>query len=107
VPPQNEYEAAIDSAKPHIVAGPFKIGNDYWLYEVVKVIPARQKTLAEVSTAIAHKLVSERRHDAEAAFVKQWASRWSAQTDCSSGYVVLGCKQRPGPVGGAQGLPSV
>jgi hypothetical protein len=107
VPPQNEYEAAIDSAKPHTVAGPFKIGNDYWLYEVVEVTPARQKTLAEVSTAVAHKLISERRHKAEAAFVKEWTAHWSAQTDCSSAYVVQGCKQRPGSVSGAQGLPSV
>jgi parvulin-like peptidyl-prolyl isomerase len=107
VPPQNEYETAIDSAKPHTVAGPFKIGNDYWLYEVVKVTPARQKTLAEVSTAIAHKLTSEHRHEAEAAFVKGWSAYWSPRTDCSSGYVVPGCKPQHSSVGGVQGLPSV
>jgi len=72
--------------KAHTVAGPFKIGYDYWLYEVVRS-RSLQKMLAEVSTAIAHKLTREGRHAAEAAFVKEWTARWSPQTDCNSGHV--------------------
>lgn len=107
VPPKNEYEKVIDLVKPHTIAGPFKIGNDYWVYEVVKITPARQKSLAEVSASIARSLESERRQSAEAAFVKEWTGRWSPLTDCISGYVVQGCRQRPGTVGEADKLPQV
>jgi hypothetical protein len=93
VPPLNEYERAIDSAKPYTVAGPFKIGNDYWVYEVVKIIPARQQTLKQMARSIARQLTSQRRHEAVAAFVKTWTAEWSARTDCQVGYVVQGCRQ--------------
>lgn len=96
VPPHNEYERAIDSAKPYTVAGPFVIGNDFWLYQVVKVIPARQQTLAEARQSIAGRLTGERRQAALATFFKAWRARWSAQTDCGAGYVVPGCRQYRG-----------
>lgn len=31
-------------------------------------------------------------------FLARWTSRWKAQTDCRTGYVVDSCRQHPGPV---------
>jgi hypothetical protein len=98
VPPGrgDPYEEAIDSAKPHVLAGPFKIHNDEWLYEVVKVVPPRQQPLARVAGAIAHKLSEERTRAALAAFVKTLTAQWTAKTDCAGGYVAPGCRQYRG-----------
>ncbi|HEV2974537.1 MAG TPA: SurA N-terminal domain-containing protein [Solirubrobacteraceae bacterium] len=98
VPPGrgDPYEAAIDSAKPHTLAGPFKIHNDEWLYEVVKVVAPRQQSLAQVAGAIAHKLTEERTQAALAGFVKTLTAEWTARTDCAGGYVAPGCRQYRG-----------
>jgi foldase protein PrsA len=95
--PNNEYERAIDSATPHVVSGPYRIGADYWLYEVVRILPARQQTLAEVGDSIRRQLTSESRSQALAGFVKAWTAAWSAKTDCRAGYVVQKCRQYRGP----------
>jgi hypothetical protein len=104
VPPGrgDPYEEAIDSAKPHTVAGPYKIHNDEWLYEVVKVVPAHQQTLEQVARAIARKLTSERSRAALAAFARVLTAQWTARTDCQRGYVAPGCRQYRG--GAASGL---
>jgi hypothetical protein len=96
VPPGNQYERAIDSGKLHRVAGPFKLAADEWLYEVVKIIPARQRTLAEVSGSIRRQLTGERTGKAVADFTSAWISQWTAKTDCTAGYVVQGCRQYRG-----------
>lgn len=96
VPPGDPYEQAIDSGKLHRVAGPFKLGADEWLYEVVKIIPGRQRTLAEVAGSIGRRLTSERTNAAVAAFTSAWTSRWTAMTDCTAGHVVSGCRQYQG-----------
>ena len=97
VPPGNAYERAIDSGKPHVVAGPFEIEADYFLYEVVRIIPARQQALPQVEDSIRRHLMAERRRRALASFVKTWTAGWIARTDCRVGYVVQGCKQYAGP----------
>jgi hypothetical protein len=95
--PGNEYEEAIDASPPHKVSGPYPIGNDFWLYEVVRVIPAHQKPLSEVASAIRRRLTRARRRAALAGFVDAWRTQWTAKTDCMPGYVVSLCRQYAGP----------
>jgi foldase protein PrsA len=105
VPPGNDYERAIVASKPHTVAGPYLIFTDYWLYEVIKIIPARQRTLGEVSASIRRELTSEGQEATLARAHAEWASSWSAKTDCASGYVVGGCRQRIRAPAGGPGWP--
>jgi hypothetical protein len=106
VPPGNPYEKAIVSSKPRTVAGPYSIGNDFWLYEVVKIVPARQRTLGEVAKSIHTKLTHERQERALSSFISQWASTWSAKTNCSAGYVVAQCRNYRGSRADVEVLPS-
>ena len=106
VPPGNAYEKAIDSSKPHTVAGPYPIGNDFWLYEVVKITPPRQRTLGEVSDAIRRQLLRKREDAALARFANLWVAEWLAKTDCSPGYVVPRCEQYRGSRAGVKPLDS-
>lgn len=95
--PGNEYEKAIDASPPHKVSGPYPIGKDFWLYEVVKIIPARRKTRSEAAGSIRRRLSSARRRETLTAFVRASTSRWTAKTDCKPGYVVSRCRQYAGP----------
>jgi parvulin-like peptidyl-prolyl isomerase len=106
VPPGDPYEAAIDSAKPGVVTGPFSIGADFWLYKVVKVIPAHQRTLAQVARSIRHQITAEHRRAALRSFIRFWTARWATETDCAHGYVVRGCKQYSQVQSPADELPS-
>jgi len=95
--PGNGYEEAIDASPPHKVSGPYPIGNDFWLFEVVKIVPAHQKTFSEVASVIRRRLTSARRRETLTAFVDAWRSQWTAKTDCRPGYVVSRCRQYAGP----------
>jgi parvulin-like peptidyl-prolyl isomerase len=107
VPPGNEYERAIDAATPHRVSGPYKIGNDYWLYEVEKIIRPRRQSFAEVRSAIARTLTEQRRRQALTVFAEQWSSYWRARTDCIAGFQVQGCRGYRGSVSSKATLPQL
>ena len=98
VPPTNAYEAAIDSARPHKIAGPFKLGADYFLYQVVRVYPPRQRSLAEVSVTIRRKLLDEGEANALAELDRSLRTTWTARTDCKHDYVIQKCRQYTGAV---------
>ncbi len=89
---------AIHFAKPHVLTGPVRFrGFDYYMFEVLSVTPAVQKTLAQVQGSIAHKLAEEQQQRTLATFIAAWRSRWIPRTDCASGYVVQKCRQYDGP----------
>jgi parvulin-like peptidyl-prolyl isomerase len=95
-PPLNN---AIFAVKPHVLSGPVKIYLGYYIFEVKRIIPATQKTLAQSAAAIRAQLPSELYNQALVSFIKHWRATWTARTDCQPGYVVAKCKQYKAPVG--------
>ena len=89
-PPLNN---AIFAAKPHVLSGPVKIFLGYYIFEVRKIFPAQQKTLAQSRAAILQQLPSILYNEALARFIQHWRARWTAATDCLPGYVVAKCRQ--------------
>jgi PPIC-type PPIASE domain/SurA-like N-terminal domain len=87
---------AIFAAKPRVLTKPILINHLYFLVEVTRIAPARQRSLAEVRGEIQRKLTSERQRRALSQFVQAWRTRWRARTDCSPGYVVPRCRQDSG-----------
>ncbi len=105
---------AIFSAKGHVVSGPIRVDllpgfhyrtladirniNGYYIFEVEKIDPAHQETLAQVKATITQELPRILQRQAIAAYIKGWRARWRAKTDCSAGYVVRKCRQfKPSP----------
>lgn len=88
---------AIHRAPPHVLTGPVRFrGFDYYMFEVLHVTPARQRTLAQVRDSIAHTLAAERQRRTLIAFISGWRRKWTARTDCRTGYVVQKCRQYTG-----------
>jgi foldase protein PrsA len=96
-------EAIFGAKKLSVVGGPIKTSFGYYVYEVVKITPGTQQTLAQSEAAIKQQLASSREQAALTKFVKEFKTRWQAETNCRAGYVVPDCKQYKAPKGGATG----
>jgi foldase protein PrsA len=101
---QKPLDEAIFSAKKlNVVGGPVKTPFGYYVFEVVKITAGKQQTLAQSESAIKQQLASSREQAALTKFVKEFKSKWQAETNCRAGYVVPDCKQYKAPKGGATG----
>lgn len=83
---------AVFSAKTNVLTGPVKTPFGYYVFEVTKVTKSSQKSLKSVESEISSSLKSKREDDALDKFEKEFKKRWTARTECRSGYVVEDCK---------------
>ena len=94
-------DQAIFSAKPNVLTGPVKTPFGYYILEVLGVTGGSQQTLAQVSASIKQQLMSTQQQQALSKFVKDFKKKWTAKTDCRTGYVVTDCKQYKAPKTGS------
>lgn len=88
---------AIHFARANVPTGPVLVHRiDYYVFEVRRITPARQQTLAQVKGSISRQLAAEQQQRALAAFIAAWRRRWIARTSCAPGYVVQKCRQYSG-----------
>ena len=81
----------------NVLSGPVKTPFGYYIYEVTKIIPGNQQTLAEAQSSAKQQLIASQQQAALSKFVKEFKKKWMAETDCRSGYVVADCKQYKAP----------
>jgi len=94
---EKALDAAIFSAQVNKLGGPVKTPFGYYVYEVTGVKAATQQSLSQVKSAIKQQLVASQQQTALSSFVKTFKKKWTAKTDCRSGYVVADCKQYKAP----------
>ena len=98
---EGQQEAALDkavfAADKGKLQGPVKTQFGFYLFEVTKVTPAKQGTLAESKQTIQQLLAAENQQKALDTFVKDFRKRWKERTECRDGYVVSDCKGEPEP----------
>jgi foldase protein PrsA len=92
-----QLDDAVFSAKKNVLTGPVKTQYGYYVFDVTKVTPATQQTLAEATPTIKQTLQSQNQQKALDAFVKDFTKRWKAKTECSDGYKTTDCKNGPKP----------
>ncbi len=83
---------AIFAARPHVLSGPVGVSGGYFVFEVTRVYPAQQKSLAQSEAVIRKELPAERLNAALAEFISSWRARWVSRTECQKGYVVAKCR---------------
>jgi len=88
---------AVFSTKLNVLVGPIKRRVDYYLFEVKRIIPGREQTLAEVQDSIEKQLATEKQRRTLGKLTKALKAKWTARTDCHPGYVVQKCKQYKAP----------
>jgi foldase protein PrsA len=98
---QGQQEAALDkavfAAEKGQLEGPVKTQFGYYVFQVSKVTPAKQNTLAESKETIRQLLAAENQQKALDTFIKDFRKRWKDRTECREGYVVPDCKGEPEP----------
>jgi foldase protein PrsA len=90
---------AIFASKVSVVGGPIKTSFGYYVYEVTKIHAGSQQTLAQSKAAIKQQLTASGEQAALSKFVKEFKTKWMAETNCRPGYVVSNCKQYKAPKG--------
>jgi foldase protein PrsA len=92
-------DAAIFSAKTNVLGGPVKTPFGFYVYEVKSVTKGSQQTLAQAQSSIKQQLTSTHQSTALSTFVANFKKKWTAKTECRSGYVVMDCKSYKAPKG--------
>jgi foldase protein PrsA len=107
---EKALDEAVFSAKKGKLKGPVKTQFGYYVFEVTKVTPASQQSLAQATDTIRNVLKSQRQQKALDAFIKDWREQYKDKTNCADDFRVAECKNAPkektntGPVsGGAPG----
>jgi foldase protein PrsA len=92
---EKQLDEAVFSAKKGKLSGPVKTQFGYYVFEVTKVTPASQQTLAQAKETIRQTLQSQNQQDAIQKFSDEYTKRWKEKTDCREGFVIQQCKQGP------------
>src|SRR3954468_2349971 len=94
---EKALDTAIFKAKKNQLTGPVKTQFGYYVFDVSKITPASQQTLAQAKATIKQTLASQNQQKALDSFVKSFRKRWKAKTDCRDGYRTQDCKNAPKP----------
>jgi foldase protein PrsA len=91
------FENAAFAAKTNKVLGPVKTQFGYYVFDVTKVTPASQQSLAQAKNTISQLLTSQNQQKALNNFVKDFQKKWKDRTNCRKGYVTQDCSNAPTP----------
>ncbi len=92
---EKALDSAIFKAKKGELVGPVKTQFGYYVFDVTKITPASQQSLAQAKETIKQTLASENQQKALDKFVKSFRKRWKEKTDCREGYRTADCKNAP------------
>jgi foldase protein PrsA len=94
---EKSLDTAIFSAQTGALSGPIKTNFGYYIFEVKSIKAGNQQSLSQVKKQVKAQLASSNESKALSAFVKEFKKKWTAKTDCRSGFVVPDCKQYKAP----------
>jgi len=94
---EKALDDAVFKAPKGKIQGPVKTQFGYYVFDVSKITPASQQTLAQASPTIKQLLQSQNQQKALDDFVKDFQKRWKDKTNCRHGFVTADCKNAPKP----------
>ncbi len=96
-----EEETALNNAafaaSANKILGPIHGTFGYYVFEVTKINPGTQQTLAKATPLIKELLTSQNSQNEENAVNAQAKKQWLAQTTCTKGYAMDDCKGYKAP----------
>lgn len=88
---KGELKEAIFSSATGELKGPVKFETNWILTEVVKLNPAKSKSLGEVKAQIEETLKGEKQQEFLGEFANDFNAKWLSRTYCASGYAIEKC----------------
>ena len=92
---EKALDTAIFKAKKGVLTGPVKTQFGYYVFEVTKIIPASQQTLAQAKATIKQTLASENQQKALDKFVKSFTQALEGEDRLRRGLPHEGLQERP------------
>src|SRR2546423_8595462 len=92
---EKAFDDAIFSAKKGAITGPIKTQFGYYVFDVSKVTPASQQSLAQTKETIRNLLKSQNQQKALNAFVAKFRKDYKGKTKCAKAYVIPDCANAP------------
>jgi foldase protein PrsA len=89
---EKALDTAVFSASKNVLTGPIKTPFGYYVFEVQGISPGSQQTLKQAEPSIKSQLTATQQQGALSKFVKEFKKKWTAKTECRSGYMVADCK---------------
>jgi foldase protein PrsA len=109
---EKSFDDAIFAAKKGALTGPVKTQFGYYVFQVQKIVEAKQQSLKEATPAIKQQLDAQNKQKADDEFNISLRKKWKARTNCADEYVMTQCKNAPkpktsttAPAGGVQQAP--
>jgi foldase protein PrsA len=94
------------SAPVNKLLGPIKGQFGYYVFEVTKIKPATQQTLAQATPLIKQQLTSQNQTSAQTAVDNKAKADWLSQTTCRAAYAMADCKGYKAPKTATTGTSS-
>jgi foldase protein PrsA len=92
---EKAFDDAIFSAKKGALTGPIKTQFGYYVFDVQKITPASQQTLAQTKETIKNLLKSQNQQKALNAFVAKFRKDYKDKTKCAKAYLIPDCANAP------------
>ena len=93
---QEPIQAAIFDAATGELVGPIKYQKNYFVVEVVKLNPAKTKSLKEAEAEINATLAQELQQEFFSEFIVEFESKWRGRTHCDEEFLVKQCSNYVG-----------
>jgi foldase protein PrsA len=94
---EKALDEAVFKAKKGVLSGPIKTPFGYYIFEVLSSTAGSQQSLAQAKSSIKQQLTATQQQTALSKFVKEFKKKWTAKTECRTGYVVQDCKGYKAP----------
>ena len=94
---EKALDEAVFAAKKGVLSGPIKTPFGYYIFEVLSTTTGSQQTLAQAKSSIKQQLTATQQQTALSKFVKEFKTKWTAKTECRTGYLVQDCKGYKAP----------
>jgi foldase protein PrsA len=98
---KGQEEKALDEAafkaKVNVLEGPIKTPFGVYVFRVKAIKAGSTQSLAQSEATIKAQLTATQQQSALTNFVKTFKKKWTAKTDCRTGFVVMDCKQYKAP----------
>jgi foldase protein PrsA len=94
---EKSFDDAIFSAQKGKLTGPVKTQFGYYVFQVQKIVPAKQQSLKDATPAIRQQLDAQNKQKADDEFNTALRKKWKSRTNCADAYVMGQCKNAPKP----------
>ncbi|MCP9490844.1 MAG: peptidyl-prolyl cis-trans isomerase [Solirubrobacteraceae bacterium MAG38_C4-C5] len=96
---------AVFSTEEGELTGPVESQFGFYVFQVQRIVPAKQQTVEEAADQIRQLLSGQRQQEALEGFVEEYTERWTERTDCRAEFIVETCSNAPEQPEGEEAPP--